>query len=656
MALQATDVRPAAATKAKILIVEDEGLIARDIETRVRKAGYEVAGVVHSGEAVIGKVSEVGPDLILMDIRLSGNIDGIEAASQVMQRHDLPVIYLTAHTDLETLHRAKVTGPFGYLSKPIAGSSLTTSIEIALYKHRLERELRQQRAWMRTVLNTMSDGVIVVDHLGSIQYLNREAERLTGWSASEWLNKPLSKVFQLSDPLGAMQIDDFLAATILEEEARSLPPRLQLVTAPPEEQFPVEGEISPSTEDHMPRGAVITFRDVTSKQRKEQERRQEEKMQAVGRLAAGVAHDFNNLLTVILGEADVLLESGTNLDQSQCQQLNDIKTAASSAASVTRQLLTFSRNNQTRPECIDLNEIVQSHQDLCRTSLGPNIEFDISLDPNLMPIHGDAGNISQVLINLVVNARDAMPNGGTVRVVTENTQLEQPGDSGPEAESYVTLTVEDTGVGMDSEVADRMFEPFFSTKREAGGTGLGLSIVHNVVNDLGGFISVDTTPGHGSTFRVFLPALHEMSASENEDIRPDQPVPERKATLLVVDDNDAVRRLLVHQLENCGHQVLQAADGPQALAEAATHDGDIDVLVTDVIMPRMDGYRLAELLTERQPSVKTIFVSGFADEVINTTKLAALSGQFLQKPFLHSELTAAVDRAISEVSRSKCAN
>jgi PAS domain S-box-containing protein len=568
----------------------------------------------------------------------------------LQRRHDVPVIYLTAHTDTETLDRAKITEPFGYLAKPIGQASLPTSIEVALYKHKIERELRQQRAWLRTTLATLADAVIVVDHCGLVQYLNPAAEALTAWPGAEAVGQPVANVVRLYDPPSGRLMDDLLAGSMLDVNVSALPAGLRLLTRT-DDQVPVEGEIAPSTEDGAALGAVLTLRDITRREQEEQEIRHDQKMQAVGRLAAGVAHDFNNLLTVILGHAGLLLNSSGELPEHVRHALEEIRNAGSTAATVTRQLLTFSRNQQVRPELVDLTALVEQNEELCRRSLGGSIVWRTTLERRLKPVFADRGQLAQVLINLVVNAREAMPEGGVVTVTTENIKLDTATDLGPEVEEYVALTVADTGVGMDAKVAEQIFEPFFTTKAAGSGTGLGLSIVHNIVSDLGGLISVDSQPGAGTSFRIFLPASEPGSDERPAVGWSSHPrAIDRSKTILLVDDNDSVRRVMQKYLEGRGYHVLQAADGSQALAVAGSYNGRIDVLVTDVVMPKMNGFRLAQQLTESRPDVKTIFVSGYASNIIEEKSAAVESARFLQKPFLDRDLLAEVEQLFEERS------
>ena len=632
--------------KTRILIVEDEGIIARDLETRVRKAGYDVAGIVETGEAVLKATDECCPDLVLMDIRLRGEMDGIEAARQLQLRHNIPVIYLTAHTERETLNRAKLTGPFGYLVKPVSAATLPTSIELALYKHRVEHKLRQQRAWLRTSLETMADGMIIVDQLGRIQYLNPAGETITGWTADDALGQPVGDVLRLFHPDEDGDFDTTFLASLLDRKPSAFPVEIKLLTRN-DETMPVEGTVSPSSEDGTSVGAVITFRDTTMRREDERERRLQHKMQAVGRLAAGIAHDFNNFLTVILGYTDLLLAGKNEFTPLTIQSLEEIRQAGNSAATLTQQLLTFSNHRVTDPHSVNLNELILESEQLCRSLLGETVEWTTSLDASARQVYADPSQLTQVLMNLVVNASDAMPQGGVLTIKTENIELASIAVPGTTvAEQYVMLSVTDTGVGIDDELADHIFEPFLTTKADSLGTGLGLSIVHTIVTDLGGTISVNSKPGEGATFRVFLPVAGQMTARATAEAPSPCERSTATATVLLVDDNPAVRGLLAMCLQAGGYRILEAQDGHRAIALATSHPGKIDALVTDIKMPKMGGFDLAARVREALPDIAILFVSGYAGTDNGQFELPARAA-FLQKPFLNGDLLAQLEKLLN---------
>jgi two-component system, cell cycle sensor histidine kinase and response regulator CckA len=465
------------------MIVEDEGIIASHIATRLERNGYTVAGILASSEEALDRIPSLMPDLILMDIRINGDTDGIELANKVRERFDIPIIYLTAHSDRQTIDRAKSTGAFGFLTKPIHHTSLYTSIEMALTRHRSDREARQQRAWIETVLGTMGDAVAVVDGDWRVQFLNRTAETLTGCANAEAKDRHISIVLPLMD---------FKAAFRADAAPEQLPEGTQASTRWGR-SIPVEGEIAASLDHGKVVGRVLTFRDATYRQQRERQKRQEEKMQAVGRLTAGIAHDFNNLLFVILGGAEQLLWA-TPAGTPAADGLDQIKKAAETASGIIRQLVQFGRPEATEPVEIALNGLILEAEELWRRLAGGSVTLEKKLDPAVGTFWGDPGQIKQVLMNLIANARDAMPGGGVLTIETANLEGQA-----------ICLTVKDSGTGMTAETVEHLFEPYFTTKGTGQGTGLGLSIVYRIVSDLGGSIGVTSEIGKGSAFAIHLP-------------------------------------------------------------------------------------------------------------------------------------------------------
>jgi hypothetical protein len=497
------------ASQTKVLIVEDEAIVASDIERRLRKAGYAVPAIAASGEQALKRIEQTSPDLVLMDINLQGPSDGIEIASQVRDRYQLPVIFLTAYADKATLDRAKATEPFGYLAKPIGHVNLANAIEVALYKHRVEQELKSREAWLSTVLHSMADAVAVTDASGKIQFLNPAAEVLTGWAHSEAIGRQLSDVVRLVDFVDRNLADE-LNAAIRGGAATEFPRETRLISHEGR-ALTVEGQVAISQVDTRPSGAVVTFRDVTARNSEEVQIRQEQKMLVASRLANGIARDFNRLLTVILRYSEQLLGEMDETNNFR-RRVKAIHRAAYSAAVLTGQVLGLCRNKNTEPRALGLNSVINRFLPMLRRMAGPAIALEIKLEPQLGQIRADQSQMEQLLVNLVVNARDAMPRGGRVTIHTGNVELapRSPLDAG--TESFVRLAVEDNGAGMESEVAEHMFEPFFTTKKPGVGTGLGLAVVHAIVSAGDGLINVNSKPGAGTLFEVFLPRLDERKA------------------------------------------------------------------------------------------------------------------------------------------------
>ena len=376
------------------------------------------------------------------------------------------------------------------------------------------------------------------------------------------------------------------------------------------------------------------FTDVTARVRLEEQLRQSQKMEAVGQLAGGVAHDFNNLLTVITGNCDLLLGDTSHADPKR-GPLADIHAAAERAANLTRQLLAFSRKQILEPKLVDVNDVLRDMERLLRRLIGEDIDLATDLMANPSWVKVDRGQLEQVVMNLAVNARDAMPRGGRLTLRTHNSapvgvvDLEETAERG--LRPRVAISIVDSGSGIPPEVRARLFEPFFTTKEAGKGTGLGLATVYGIVKQSGGDITVESEPGKGSTFTVVLPS--KPAPRRRGSGASTRTVPRGTETILAVEDEDAVRRIVKIALESTGYRVIEARSGPEALAAGRRHPGRIDLLVTDVVMPEMSGRNLAERFVKEHPGIRVLYMSGYTDDAVVRHGVAGAGIAFLQKPF-----------------------
>ncbi len=512
-------------------------------------------------------------------------------------------------------------------------------LAMAIDKSRIEQELLRLNQFLQGIIDSAAVWFAVVDETGNVVIWNRAAEEISGYSREDIddvddLMRRLYPEAALRDEVydhvrrtheGVTSAEVF--ETVIRRKdgtSRTILWHLRRISAP-----------GPAGTG----GLIVVGNDVTERRELQEQLRRSQRMEAVGTLAGGIAHDFNNVLTAILGHADLL--AGDDSDPRVRWHAMQIADAAARASGLTRQLLAFSRRQPVRPRIIDLNRVVRGMAEILRRLIRADIEVRYELAPNLGYTRADPVQIEQVIMNLVVNARDAMPEGGVLTIATTNAELADgdmtelfdavPGD-------YVRLSVADTGVGMDAEIEARVFEPFFSTKTDSGGTGLGLATVYGIVRQSNGAITVCSEPGQGSVFRVYLPRTDQPRELPHAEPTADREALCGSETLLVVEDTDSLRTLLHTVLDGLGYTVLSAAGGAQALELAAAHDGEIDLLVTDVIMPEMSGTDLAERLVQDNPQLRVLYVSGYPTEAAIDAERKDARFTFLQKPFSATEL------------------
>jgi PAS domain S-box-containing protein len=589
-----------------------------------------------------------------MDIRLRGTLDGIEAAATIRERFDIPVVFLTAHSEDATVARAKRTGPLGYLIKPFAERDLRVTIEIALHRQELERRLKESEERYATTLTCIGDAVIATDAEGRITFMNPVAETMTRWRQEEALGLPLGSVFNIIDAVTGAIPEGPVAKALREGGVVTLDDQTVLVTKD-EAEIPIDDTAAPIRDAKgQVRGAVLVFRDISERKqaeaalhKAEEQLRQSQKMEAIGRLAGGVAHDINNMMTVVIGYGEILLGQ-LPPDSPLRENVQVMKEAGDRAAMITRQLLAFSRKQVLMPVVANLNEIVSNMERVLRRVIGEDIEVACHLEPKLGCAKVDLNQMDQVIMNLAINARDAMVQGGKLIMETRNVILDEShAQETPELQPgrYVMLAVTDTGCGMDEYTKSRLFEPFFTTKELGKGTGLGLATVYGIVKQSGGYIYAFSEPGHGTTFKVYLPQVSDP-ASPRPSLEPVEST-DGTETVLLVEDDDSVRAVTRSILQRSGYVVLEAADGAEAIQLCAKESRPIHILLTDAIMPNISGRVLAQRVTQCRPGIKVLFMSGHADDQI-LGHGALTAEKTIQKPFTPAELTRRVRQALDE--------
>jgi PAS domain S-box-containing protein len=492
---------------------------------------------------------------------------------------------------------------------------------------------RKQAAETRAVLvraaEQVAESIIITDPGGRIVYVNPAFERVSGWTSEEAIGRT-------PRILKSGAHDDIFYRAMWETLARGSVWTGRLVNRGKDGAlFEEEATISPVRD---PAGQIVNYvavkRDITAEARLEQQLWQARKMEAVGRLAAGVAHDFNNLLGVITGYGEMVHRGLVGADPLR-GKVEQILKAAERAVDLTRQLLAFGRRQVLRPRVLDLNTVVPDMELMLRRLIGEDVELAIRLAPRLGRVKADRGQIEQVLMNLAANARDAMPEGGRITIETQNVVLAPP-EGAPDVPAqpgpHVLLVVADTGLGMDEATQARIFEPFFSTKDVGKGTGLGLATVYGIVEQSGGHVSVRSELGLGTTFTIYLPRV-----DEEEDPMPRSaalgPLPGGTETVLLAEDETSLRELLREALEASGYSVLVARNGEEALQIAGAHPGPIHVMVTDVVMPGITGPKAVDLITATRPDMQVLFISGYNDEAVLRHGVIGRRGAIVSKPF-----------------------
>jgi two-component system, cell cycle sensor histidine kinase and response regulator CckA len=507
----------------------------------------------------------------------------------------------------------------------------------------VRKQLVEREELFRLITENAADMIAVIDAKGGRLYNSPSYERILGYTADDLQNtNSLDQVHIEDREKVAKAATEALrtgAGTNLEYRMRHKDGTWRTL----------ESSASTIVKAGQVEKLVIVNRDVTERKRLEEQFRQSQKMEAVGRLSGGVAHDFNNLLGVIIGYGEVVQE-GTAVDSPMRTCAEEMLKAGHRAASLTRQLLAFSRQQVMDPRVLDLNAVVKDMEKMLKRLISEDIHLKTDLDSNLARIKADQGQIEQVIMNLVVNARDAMPGGGKLEITSRNFYMDnnfvrrypypvQVGD-------YVLLTVSDTGIGMDATTRSRVFEPFFTTKEKGKGTGLGLSTVYGVVKQSGGYIDVASEPGAGATFKIYLPKVEDALEAQKQTSE----IPASlhgTETVLLVEDELSLRKLSRHLLELCGYSVLEAENGTDALKISQEHNQrNIDLLLTDVVMPGMSGRVLADRLVRQRPKTCVVYMSGYTGQTVGEHGVLAEGSFFLPKPFTREGLARKVREAL----------
>ena len=618
----------------RVLFVEDSRDDVELVLHELRRGGFTPdSWVVETAEAMRHALAEETWDLVIADHSMP-RFDAPGALAVLRESgRDLPFIVVSGHIGEEQAVACMRAGAHDYLSKDNL-SRLVPAVERELGEAVRRQQRREAMAALdvseeryRLLVENSADMIALLDGQGCITFASPSVTRLLGYPPAEVLGRRLRDFVHDED----VQV---LASAVDSAFAHgSIPFITGLRFRHREGDWRVlEGSATRLVAADGTVGLVATGRDVTERVQLEAQLYQAQKMEAMGRLAGGVAHDFNNLITVILGYSNVLLDQ-LGEDKVLYQEVDEIKRAADRAATLTRRLLVFSRKQVLSPHPVDVNSVLAGLADMLRRLLGEDVELSLGLDPELGLVRVDPGQIEQVVMNLVVNARDAMPEGGRVSIETANAELDfadarlravQPG-------SYVTLAVGDTGEGMDAATQAHLFEPFFTTKEPGKGAGLGLPTIYGIVRQCGGNVLVTSEPGQGSRFTVYLPRVAEAGPARPEKLTPEEARGDE--TVVLVEDEPMVKNLVSEVLRKNGYRVMEFVNGREALARTRHFSDPLHLLVTDVVMPGMSGIELARHLALGRPEMRILFLSGYTGDRVERPGVLQSGRAFLQKPF-----------------------
>jgi len=643
----------------KILIVDNHPVVLTFMTQLFEKEGHQVM-TAETGLNALDILSKFIPDVIFIDL-IMPNIDGrklCQIIRKIPKLKDVPLVILSAIAAEQKVDFTEfganaciAKAPFNKMAKHIHTVmdqlSLTPSASLSdqviglsdVFPRHITEELLFIKKHFEAILGTMSEGILEITSEGRIVYANPAAIALIGILEETLLASNFTDLLKETD---GQWIKDQLVAihnqskTIIRDFPVMINGKQILLNI-----FPIM--------DEKHRTIVIILNDVSERKRMEAQFLQAQKMEAIGQLAGGIAHDFNNLLTIIKGYSQLSLmelKEGGPLREN----IEEINKASDRASDLTQQLLAFSRRQILEMKVLDLNALLPGVEMMLRRVIGEDIELVTRLAEDLERVKSDRGQIEQVIMNLAVNARDAMPDGGKLTIETANAELDEAYARAHVAVTpgrYVMLSVSDTGVGMTPEVRGKVFEPFFTTKEKVKGTGLGLSTVYGIVKQSGGNIWVYSEPGKGTTFKIYLPRADEPLEEVVERVAGGE-LHRGDETILVVEDNNEVREVAVRILSGQGYRVLEASQGLDAFLICTEHDGPIHLLLTDVVMPKMSGRELAETLMSIRPRIKVLYMSGYTDNAIVHHGVLETGMDFIQKPFAVDTLARKVREVLDK--------
>ncbi len=657
--------------KNQILIVEDDAIIAMALENQLHKLGYSVSGIVGCGEDAIEKVKANTPDLILMDIVLKGEIDGIETAQKIRTHFDVAIIFITGHADKDRLERARLIYPFGFIIKPFKDQDLGVTIEMALYAAKMDKEhkrleenlrihqselltqneqLRQTQLDLEAARDKYSDlydfapaGHITISEQGLILEANLTSAKLLRTERSLLIGKPFTKFIAKDD-------QDFFylhCKTLFETKTRQTC-ELKLTSkdgAGFDAQLECIAKQDAEGNFSQFRAALI---DISERKKLEEQVRHAFKMEAIGTLAGGIAHEFNNILGIIIGNAELAMDDTPGFSPAH-SSLEEIQMASFRARDVVRHLLSFSRKINLERKQIKINPLVRDALKFLRVTIPTSIEIRQTIQAKEDTVLADATQIHQIMINLGTNAFHAMhEEGGILGVEIQNVVLDKDiasVDPGLTPGNYVKITVSDTGQGIDPLVIDRIFDPYFTTKEVGQGSGMGLAVVHGIVKNHDGALTVASKPGQGTAFSVYFPVVKAVAAAEPKSI---EKLPSGHESILFVDDEEAIVKMTRQRLELLGYNVEAVTSPVEALELLRSNPSRFDLVITDMTMPQMTGDKLVQKILTLRPDMPIILCTGFSAKINGEKAEKIGAAGYLEKPHDQRELALAVRNVLGQ--------
>src|SRR6266545_641780 len=615
---------------ASILIVDDDPDTLQSIADVLELRGHSVRTATQA-RAAFELLTGRSVDAAILDLHLP-DVSGLDLLQAIKTSAPATeVIIITGQASVTTAMEAVNSGAFGYVTKPFEMDHLMATIDKALAKQRAGRALWERTRSLETLIDAAAVAIVALDPAGRVTTWSKAAEWMFGWKEHEVLGHFVPMILDAK----RAEFDQAVArnlqgeATLYESHRRRKDGTLIDVLTSTALILDGQGQVS---------GTLAVLVDITERKHLEEQLRQAMKMEGIARLAGGIAHDFNNLMTVISVRCHLVLGQ-LPADHPNRRDIKIIGDAGDRAASLTRQLLAFSRHQILDSTVLDINDVISDMKALLEPVLREDVDLILDLDPSTGLVTADHGQLEQIILILAINARDAMPEGGQLTLSTRNVELDaayvrRHVDARPGP--HVVLTVSDSGTGMDAATRARVFEPFFTTKAIGKGRGLGLAAAYGIIHQSHGHITVDSEPGQGTTFRIYLPRAEgkaTVAAASEPGV-----LPRGTETVLLVEDEPAFRALARELLEMLGYTVLESEDVSDALRIAERHPGTIHLLITDVVMPRMNGRTLAKAVQGFRPDLKVLYMSGYTDNVIVHEGILERDTPFLQKSFTPSKL------------------